>query len=71
MLSLDEWFEKRGKKAKLFLSLILVGITSFVGWFAGEFLYWVGWSIGQMFYFIGITTSALFVIVIFLVMKYK
>jgi len=69
--SFEEWFEQKSRKTKISISLILILLTSFLGWNIGEILYWVGWNIGQMFYFIGITTSALFVIVIFLVMRYK
>lgn len=71
MLRLDGWFEQKSKKAKITIGFILVVVMSVVGWNVGEILYWIGWNIGQMFYFIGLTTSALFVIVIFLVMKYK
>lgn len=71
MFNLDNWFEDKGKNTKLIISFFLVVVMSFLGWNVGEILYWIGWNIGQMFYFIGLTTSALFVIVIFLVLKYK
>lgn len=71
LLGFGGWFEERTRKTKMLLSFVLIFIMSIVGWNLGEILYWVGWNIGQMFYFIGLTTSALFVIVIFLVMKYK
>jgi len=67
----SEWFDKQSKTTKIIFSLVLISITTFIGWYIGQILFYVGWTLQQTLSFMAITCTGFLIILIYLVIKYK
>jgi hypothetical protein len=70
-MGFTEWFEKQNKTMKILFSLILISVTTFIGWYIGQILFYVGWTLQQTLFFMAISCTAFLVILIILIIKYK
>ena len=65
------WFEEKTKKVKIGISLIIIFIATFIGWYIGQLLFFVGLTLQQTLSFIAFSCTGLLIVIIYLVIRYK
>jgi len=70
-MAFGEWFDKQSKTVKILFSLILISITTLIGWYIGQILFYVGWTIQQTLSFMAFSCTGFLVILVILIIKYK